>query len=164
LAVVVTAASVQAGDGATQLLATLPSKFSRLRLIWANQAFAGDLIASLWVLRPWRTIRLAMVKRPEGIKGFLLLPKRWIVERTFAWLSRYRRLVVRFIKNTQVLQLPSNGAAGQLRVVFDGAQLLPQGLSVGGGQTSPETALGIGWTGLRTRLTGAGRLPRGPSQ
>ena len=33
-----------------------------------------------------------MVTRPEGIKGFLVLPKRWIVERTFAWLSRYRRL------------------------------------------------------------------------
>jgi putative transposase len=35
---------------------------------------------------------LEIVKRPEGIKGFLLLPKRWIVERTFAWLGRYRRL------------------------------------------------------------------------
>jgi len=90
--VVVTAASVQARDGATQLLATLRSKFSRLRLIWADQAYAGDLIAWLWALRPWRKIRLAMVKRPEGMTGFLLLPKRWSVERTFAWLSRYRRL------------------------------------------------------------------------
>ena len=43
-------------------------------------------------MRPWRKIRLDIVKRPEGIKGFLLLPKRWIVERTFDWLSRYRRL------------------------------------------------------------------------
>lgn len=67
-------------------------KFSRLRLIWADQAYAGDLIAWLWALRPWRNIRLAMVKRPDGIQGFLLLPKRWIVERTFAWFGRYRRL------------------------------------------------------------------------
>jgi transposase len=92
LAVVVTAASVQDRDGATQMLTPLRSKFSRLRLIWADQAYAGDLIAWLWALRPWRKIRLAIVKRPNGIKGFLLLPKRWIVERTFAWLSRYRRL------------------------------------------------------------------------
>ena len=75
-----------------QLLAVLHSKFSRLRLIWADQAYAGDLSAWLWALRPWRKIRLDIVKRPEGTKGFLLLPKRWIVERTFAWLGRYRRL------------------------------------------------------------------------
>jgi putative transposase len=92
LAVVVTSAGVQDRDGATQLLAPLRSTCSRLRLIWADQAYGGDLITWLWALRPWRKIRLAIVKRPEGIKGFLLLPKRWIVERTFAWLSRYRRL------------------------------------------------------------------------
>jgi putative transposase len=92
LTVVVTAASVQDRDGAMQLLDVLRHTFSRLRLIWADQAYAGDLIPWLWALRPWRKIRLAIVKRPEGTKGFLLLPKRWIVERTFAWLGRYRRL------------------------------------------------------------------------
>jgi putative transposase len=92
LTVVVTAASVQDRDGAMQLLDVLRHTFSRLRLIWADQAYAGDLIPWLWALRPWRNIRLAMVTRPEGTKGFLLLPKRWIVERTFAWLGRYRRL------------------------------------------------------------------------
>lgn len=89
---VVTAASVQDRDGAMSLLASLRHRFSRLRLIWADQASAGDLIAWLWTLRPWRKVRLEMVKRPEGTQGFLLLPKRWIVERTFAWLGRYRRL------------------------------------------------------------------------
>jgi putative transposase len=74
------------------LLAILQHKFSRLRLLWADQAYAGALIAWLWDLRPWRTRRLEIVKRPEGTTGFLLLPKRWIVERTFAWLGRYRRL------------------------------------------------------------------------
>jgi putative transposase len=92
LAVVVTAASVQDRDGATDLLERLGHKFWRLRLIWADQAYAGDLLTWVWALRPWRKIRLEIVKRPEGIKGFLLLPKRWIVERTFGWFGRYRRL------------------------------------------------------------------------
>ena len=74
------------------LLDVLRHRFSRLRVIWADQAYAGELIAWVWGLRPWRNVRLEIVKRPEGIKGFLLLPKRWIVERTFAWLGRYRRL------------------------------------------------------------------------
>lgn len=92
LGVVVTAASVQDPDGAMQLLEVLRHHFSRLRLLWADQAYRGGLGAWLWGLRPWRKVRLEIVKRPEGTKGFLLLPKRWIVERTFAWLARYRRL------------------------------------------------------------------------
>jgi putative transposase len=92
LGVVVTAASVQDPDGAMQLLEGLRHRFSRLRLLWADQAYRGDLGAWLWGLRPWRKVRLEIVKRPEGTQGFLLLPKRWIVERTFAWLARYRRL------------------------------------------------------------------------
>ena len=88
----VTAANVQDRDGAMQLLAVLRSTFSRLRLIWADQAYAGDLLPWLWALRPWRKVRLEMVRRPEGMKGFLLRPKRWIVERTFGWFNRYRRL------------------------------------------------------------------------
>jgi putative transposase len=92
LTVVVTAASVQDRDGAMSLLDVLRHRFARLRVIWADQAYAGELIAWVWGLRPWRRVRLEIVKRPDGVKGFLLLPKRWIVERTFAWLGRYRRL------------------------------------------------------------------------
>jgi putative transposase len=75
-----------------QLLDGLRHAVSRLRLIWADQASGGDLIAWVWALRPWRNIRLDMVKRPAGPKGFRLLPKRWIVERTFGWFGRYRRV------------------------------------------------------------------------
>jgi transposase len=82
LGVVVTAASVQDADGAMSLLEGLRHHFSRLRLLWANQAYRGDLSAWLWGLRPWRNVRLEIVKRPEGTTGFLLLPKRWIVERS----------------------------------------------------------------------------------
>jgi putative transposase len=92
LTVVVTAANVQDRDGAMSLLARLRHQFSRLRVIWADQAYTGDLAAWLWGLRPWRKVRLDIVKRPAGTQGFLLLPKRWIVERTFGWIGRYRRL------------------------------------------------------------------------
>jgi len=92
LAVAVTAASVQDRDGATPLLGVLRHKLTRLRSIWADQAYAGDLLAWVWSLRPWRNVRLKMVKRPEGTKGFQRLPKRWMVGRTFGWFGLYRRL------------------------------------------------------------------------
>jgi putative transposase len=92
LSIVVTAASVQDRDGAQQLLEVLCHRFSLLRLIWADQAYAGYLVAWVWTLRPWRRIHLVVVKRLEGLQGFHVLPKRWIVERTFGWLNRYRRL------------------------------------------------------------------------
>jgi hypothetical protein len=79
LLTVVTAASVQDREGAMFLLDALRHRVSRLRLIWADQASAGHRVAWLWYLRPWRNIHLEMVKRPEGIKGFLLRPKWWIV-------------------------------------------------------------------------------------
>jgi transposase len=92
LTVVVTAARVQDRDGALQLLDVLRDKFCRRRLIWADQAYAGDLMGWMWALWPWRKVRREIVKRPEGTKGFQLLPKRWKVERTFGWFGRYRCL------------------------------------------------------------------------
>ena len=92
LAVLVTAGHVQDRDGAMLLLEVLRHTCSRVRLLWADQAYAGDLLAWLWAVRPWRKVRLEIVKRPAGTKGFLLLPKGWVVERTFGWFNRYRRL------------------------------------------------------------------------
>ena len=74
------------------MLEVLRHQFSRLRRIWADGAYGGDLIAWVWALRPWRKVHLEIVKRLKGVKGFQLLPWRWIVERTFGWLGRYRRL------------------------------------------------------------------------
>jgi len=95
--VVVTAAHVQDRDGATELLLALfarikKSKYSRwcrLKLIWADGGYRGELID--WVKRTlgWT---LEIVEKLEGQVGFQVLPKRWIVERTFAWLNRQRRL------------------------------------------------------------------------
>jgi putative transposase len=92
LAVVVHAANIQDRDGAKLVLERLRHKFSRLRLIWADGAYGGALIEWVRGLRRWRKLRLEIVSRPEGTKGFVLLPKRWVVERTFGWLNRYRRL------------------------------------------------------------------------
>jgi putative transposase len=89
---VVTAANVPDRTGAESLLVCLPHPCTRLRCIWADQAYTGDLATWVWGLRRWRKVRLEVVKRPEGTHGFLLLPKRWVVERTCAWLGRDRRL------------------------------------------------------------------------
>jgi putative transposase len=91
LAVVVTAASVQDRDGAKQVLAVLRHKFSRLRHIWADGAYAGALVDWVWSLRPWRKVRLEITKRSDTAQGFEVIPKRWIVERTLGWFNRYRR-------------------------------------------------------------------------
>jgi putative transposase len=95
--VVVTAASVQDRDGAMQILQPLfdrikHSKYSRwcrLKLIWADGGYRGELVD--WVKRKlgWT---LEIVKKLGDQVGFQVLPKRWIVERTFAWLTRSRRL------------------------------------------------------------------------
>jgi putative transposase len=89
LAIVVHAGSVQDRDGAKLALARLLGFFPRLSLIWADGGYAGKLIEWTKALGGWT---LQIVKRNDDVKGFVVLPKRWIVERTFAWLGRYRRL------------------------------------------------------------------------
>jgi putative transposase len=92
LAVVVHGAHMQDRDGAKLVLERLTHTFSRLRLIWADGGYAGQLVTWVRGLRMWRKLRLEIVSRPKGVKGFVLLPKRWMVERTFGWLNRFRRL------------------------------------------------------------------------
>ena len=89
LAVVVTGAQVQDRDGAKLAASRLKGKFPCLRLFWADGAYAGELIAWFCQFANWV---LEIVKKPEDQKGFKVLPRRWVVERTFAWLGYYRRL------------------------------------------------------------------------
>jgi len=89
LAVVVHAANMQDRDGAKLVLKKLRGCFPRLKLIWADGGYAGKLIE--WTRNLGRWV-LEIVKRSDDMTGFTVLPKRWIVERTFAWLNRYRRL------------------------------------------------------------------------
>ena len=86
---VVHAADVQDRDGAKLLLEKVQGCFSRLQLIWADGGYAGQLIG--WVQQVCGWV-LQIVKRSDNAVGFAVLPKRWIVERTFGWFGWYRRL------------------------------------------------------------------------
>jgi putative transposase len=90
LHVVVQSADLQDRDGAKLLLLALtPMLRLRILKIWADKGYRGKLID--WC---WQTIQaiLTVVAAPFPQKAFVLLPRRWVVERTFAWLSNYRRL------------------------------------------------------------------------
>jgi putative transposase len=89
LAVVVHSAGWQDRDGAKPLLQKARC-FGWLRIIWADGGYAGQLEHWFRELRVGRAARLEIVRKLTP--GFKLLPHRWVVERTFAWLSRYRRL------------------------------------------------------------------------
>jgi len=89
LIVVVHIANIQDRDGAKLVLEQVKGKFCRLQLIWADAAYSGQLFGWVKVVCGWM---LEIVKRSDDIKGFKVLPHRWVVERTFGWLGRYRRL------------------------------------------------------------------------
>ena len=89
IAVIIHIASIQDRDGAKLLLSLVSDRLPRMRLIWADAGYAGKLIG--WVLTHCQWV-LQVVRRPSGTKGFKLLPRRWVVERTFGWLSFSRRL------------------------------------------------------------------------
>ncbi len=92
LLVVVHKADVQDRDGARLVLGKLESAFGWLKLIWADGGYAGKLVDWVAKLARHRNIKLEIVKRRDDTKGFKVLPRRWVVERTFGWLGKYRRL------------------------------------------------------------------------
>jgi len=92
LLVVVHPANIQDRDGAKLLLQMLTDRFGWLKLIWADGGYAGKLVQWVHQLQRKRRLRLDIVRRCDDAKGFKILPKRWIVERTFGWLSKYRRM------------------------------------------------------------------------
>jgi transposase len=92
LTVLVTAASVQDRDAARPLLWNLRKAFPQIKLAWADGGYAGKLVA--WAkgkLTPKLTLQI--VKRPDDLHTFQVLPRRWVVERTLAWITRHRRTV-----------------------------------------------------------------------
>lgn len=87
----VTAADVQDRDGGLELLATLVDLFPFLKKLFADSAYQGPIFQSaLAGILPH--LDTEIVRRSAQAKGFVVLPKRWIVERTIAWLNRCRRL------------------------------------------------------------------------
>ncbi len=92
LTVVVHAASVQDFHGARQVLQKLAEEqWPRLEKILADAIYKGDKYLKDWVETTFGW-QLEVVEREAGQKGFQIIPKRWVVERTFAWLGRNRRL------------------------------------------------------------------------
>lgn len=90
LAVLVTPADVQDRDGALPLLERLRAACLRIALVWADGGYAGALVN--WALQELR-LRLEIVKRTDAMEGFVVIPRRWVVERTLAWITRRRRCV-----------------------------------------------------------------------
>jgi len=87
-ALVVHPADIQDRDGAKLLIQQLGTRFRRLQVIFADGGYAGKLV--YWA-EGWYSRVIEIVKR-TALDRFVVLPKRWIVERTFAWLGKYRRL------------------------------------------------------------------------
>ena len=92
LAIMITPASVQDRDAAKGLIKLLATMYGRLQIIWADGGYLGALVQWVKQLRPFGKLRLEIVRRSDRAKGFQVLPKRWIVERTFGWLYKSRRL------------------------------------------------------------------------
>ncbi len=94
LGVLVTPANVSDPAGATQLLPEGVARFGRVHHFWADRTYSGlKIMDQLQEWFPGRGLRLEVVRAKEGVKGFAVQPHRWIIERTFAWLTQNRRLV-----------------------------------------------------------------------
>jgi putative transposase len=102
LTVMVHAADIADRDAGLAVLAPLVGWLPRLRKVWADQGYAGALEA--WV-EDWTGWNMEIVHRPKQMQGWGVLPHRWKVERTFAWLGRNRRL------SKDYEQLPASGEA-----------------------------------------------------
>lgn len=89
LAIAVHPANIQDRDGAVLVLDKLKPLYCWLLIIFADGGYTGEGIAALCLSL---AITLIIVQRRAGVQGFVVLPKRWIVERTLAWLGRHRRL------------------------------------------------------------------------
>ena len=92
LGIMITTAAVQDRDAARTLIEGLVNLFGRLQVIWADGGYLGALVQWVKQLRPFGKLRLEIVRRCDQAKGFKVLPKRWIVERTFGWFFKSRRL------------------------------------------------------------------------
>ena len=91
LHVIVHAANIQDRDGGAMLMATLFGLYPFLRKLYADGGYQGAEFRAA-IARIMASIDVEIIKRSDRAKGFVVLPRRWVVERTFAWLGRCRRL------------------------------------------------------------------------
>jgi putative transposase len=99
LAVIVHSANIQDRDGAKYLCTYIAGWLPRVRCVVADGGYRGKLVG--WV-QPTFGWTLEIVLRTADMVGFEVLPRRWVVERTFAWFGRYRRLSKDYEGNTEV--------------------------------------------------------------
>ena len=100
LAVCVTSAALSDPRGAELLAKQLGrDRFPRLQLIWVDSAYQNQALRAFLEAQGNLDWKLEVVRRPDGTTGWILLPKRWIVERTFAWLCRSRLLSKEYEKS-----------------------------------------------------------------
>jgi len=92
LAITITSAGVQDRVAAKDLIQFLATMYGRLQIIWADGGYLGALVGWVKQLRPFGKLKLEIVRRSDLTKDFKVLPKRWMVERTFAWFYKSRRL------------------------------------------------------------------------
>jgi transposase len=90
LRVVVHSAVIQDRDGAALVLDRIRQRFNWLELIWADGGYNARQVELAVAKQP--PLRVEIVKRPDDSSGFVVLPRRWVVERTFSWFGRNRRL------------------------------------------------------------------------
>jgi transposase len=92
LGVIVTPADCPERAGAQQVLQQVGGWFKELRKLWVDGGYTGEVFAQ-WVSDHWPKLEVEVIKRSDTNAGFTVLPRRWVVERTFGWLMRHRRLV-----------------------------------------------------------------------
>lgn len=91
LAVLVHPADLSDGAGAQGVLAQALRRVPTLRKLWADSAYTAEVLAT-WLAQHWPRLDLEIVRRAEGTRGFVVQPRRWVVERSFAWLGVNRLL------------------------------------------------------------------------
>lgn len=94
LRVIVHSAGIQDRDGAVLMLDKIRQRFPWLELIWADSVYNGRQLDAAVAKVP--VLRIEIVKRTDDVKGFVVQPRRWVVERTFSWFGRNRRLAKDF--------------------------------------------------------------------
>lgn len=88
--VVVHSAGMQDRDGAALVLARIRNRFPWLELVWADAGYDARQVKTIVAAIP--VIRIEIVRRTDDVSGFKVQPRRWVVERTFSWFGRNRRL------------------------------------------------------------------------
>jgi transposase len=103
LAVQVQPAGIADGPGARGVLTQALRLVPTVRKLWADSAYNAEAL-SAWLAEHWPQLDLEIVRRAEGTTGFAVQPRRWVVERSFAWLHAFKRLRIRSERRADIHQ------------------------------------------------------------